>query len=471
MTGRRPTAVGSALAVLVAAAATGLLGWTAGAPWATLAGLAAVAVLVGGSELLSGGPATNIRRSWGSVAFVVGFAGVAAVLVWAALDAPVLVPSLLGTTLAGLGGTGSLDARKGTEVRRVGARSRDVLALSLAGAVLVAVDLHVAVAFFAGVVVEWVRGGLLPSLTVLSALVGLALSVVPRTQRSLGARREETFRVRPGDRRLLPLWAVLFGVFLAAATVPRLLDPTVASVPVFGPALLWTLTNGLLHAVVGAVVVVGVAVLGVSAVYQGSTNWLSARPSRAAARTTGAATVTLLAAGATVFAGELSVSPAVVIVGTSVAALACLLLPLAGVAVTTGLSGTGFVGRHGVGALLGAVGVGLGGVVAAVQGVTPLVVFVAIAAAVLVYDLGEHAASLGERVGRAVDTVESEAAHAAGSLGVGAVGVVLAAVVAFLAGSVSVPAGDTQSGFAVALALCSVLAFLVALGRGVPDGE
>ena len=409
MTGSRPTAVGSTLAVLVAAVATGLLGWTAGAPWATLAGLAAIAVLVGGSELLSGGPATNMRRLWGSVAFVGGLFGVVRVFVWAVPDTPVLVPSLLGTVFVGLGGTGSLDARKGTEVRRVSARSRDVFAFALFWALLVAVDLHVAVAFLAGVVVEWVRGGLLASLTVLSVLVGLALSVIPRTQRSLGARREETFRVRPGDRSLLPLWAVLFGVYLAAAAAPRLLDPAVESVPVFGPALLWTVTSGLLHVLVGVVVAVGVAVLAVATVYELSVTWLSTRPSRAAARAAGALSATLLVGVAVAVVG-FSVSPAVLIVVGAATMLGWLLLPVTGVVLTDGVTRTGLVGRHGVGALLGAIGVGLGGVVTAVQGVTPLVVFVAIAAAVLVYDLGEHAASLGERVGP-----DDEAAHVTAS--------------------------------------------------------
>ncbi|MWG36075.1 DUF7519 family protein [Halomarina oriensis] len=88
--------------------------------------------------------------------------------------------------------------------------------------------------------------------------------------------------------------------------------------------------------------------------------------------------------------------------------------------------------------------------------VRPLAFFVGLAAALVAWDLGEQAVSLGEQVGRRGATTAVYRSHAVGSVAAAGVGVVVALGATTL-GSVPVPAG------VLAACVCACVVLLVAL--------
>jgi hypothetical protein len=86
-------------------------------------------------------------------------------------------------------------------------------------------------------------------------------------------------------------------------------------------------------------------------------------------------------------------------------------------------------------------GVFAAAIAAAVDGLHPVAVFGAVAVSLLVWDLGEFAATLGREVGRGGDTRRGELVHAVGALAVAGVSVLAATVVVWTASVVpSAPA-------------------------------
>lgn len=73
---------------------------------------------------------------------------------------------------------------------------------------------------------------------------------------------------------------------------------------------------------------------------------------------------------------------------------------------------------------------------AAVDGLHPIAVFATVALSLLVWDLGEFAATLGREVGRGGDTRRGELVHAVGALAVASVSILAATVVVWVAGVV-----------------------------------
>lgn len=91
---------------------------------------------------------------------------------------------------------------------------------------------------------------------------------------------------------------------------------------------------------------------------------------------------------------------------------------------------------------------------------TPLLVYVALAAGLLVWYVGETATELGEQLGRTADTASGEATHA---VALGAVLAVAVAVVSVVSYGVSLPTdilGDTRSVAAVVLLSVAALAVI-----------
>ncbi|WP_225335567.1 DUF7519 family protein [Halomicrobium urmianum] len=95
---------------------------------------------------------------------------------------------------------------------------------------------------------------------------------------------------------------------------------------------------------------------------------------------------------------------------------------------------------------------------AGVLAVDPAVVLGALVAAVLVWDVGEFGATLGEEVGRHADTRRTELVHAGGTLAVGGVGAGVALLLADVGGDAVAVSGGT-----VALGLLAVLIGFVSL--------
>ncbi|MFC6988873.1 hypothetical protein ACFQJD_09425 [Haloplanus sp. GCM10025708] len=129
---------------------------------------------------------------------------------------------------------------------------------------------------------------------------------------------------------------------------------------------------------------------------------------------------------------------------------------------TLGLLGAVLFPGRGESAAVASVGVFLAAVGSARVGVPPVVVFVAVAASLVVWDVSDHAVAMGTEVGRAAPTRHVELVHAGGSLLVGGVGVAVA--VGGLLGAGAVPVlRSVATPLALLSALVGVLFLLAAL--------
>lgn len=146
------------------------------------------------------------------------------------------------------------------------------------------------------------------------------------------------------------------------------------------------------------------------------------------------------------------------------AVLAVLVPPAATVAVLLVAVGGRFVPEQGAGAAIAAALL-FGQALAAAAGGSVVGALLGPAAAFVVWDAGEHAASLGSHVGRAGGSRRAELVHVGAGLGVGALAVgigVLAVPVAALVAGLASPA---YAGAALVLVLVALLA-LVSLASG-----
>lgn len=115
-------------------------------------------------------------------------------------------------------------------------------------------------------------------------------------------------------------------------------------------------------------------------------------------------------------------------------------------------------GRADAGPLVAGVLVLVAAVAASQGGASALVVFGAVAGALVVWDAGEYAARLGRQVGRC-ESRRAELAHVTGSLLVGAVAVVVTTLAALAYLAMPSP-GEGRASVALALALVALLALL-----------
>lgn len=100
---------------------------------------------------------------------------------------------------------------------------------------------------------------------------------------------------------------------------------------------------------------------------------------------------------------------------------------------------------------------------AAYAGLPPLVVFVTVAGTLIIWDVSEHAATLGAEVGRAARTRHVELAHATGVLLVGIVGIFLVVGSLAAATRLSTLTSSLTAPVALLSALLGVVLFLVLL--------
>ncbi|WP_336134743.1 DUF7519 family protein [Natronomonas amylolytica] len=99
-------------------------------------------------------------------------------------------------------------------------------------------------------------------------------------------------------------------------------------------------------------------------------------------------------------------------------------------------------------------------IAAAVDGLHPVAVFGAVAVSLLVWDLGEFAATLGREVGRGGDTRRGELVHAVGALAVAGVSVLAATVVVWTAGLVPAAPAPVLLVATLAAAVGTLLLFV-----------
>jgi hypothetical protein len=111
---------------------------------------------------------------------------------------------------------------------------------------------------------------------------------------------------------------------------------------------------------------------------------------------------------------------------------------------------------------LGAVTLFVAALAVGTLGGTPLVVVLGVAAAMLVWDFGDHAAGLGLSVGRDGETRDAELVHLTGSTLVAGAGVAVALIALYVLGPLGgfSAVGDWRATLALTLTLVSLLALI-----------
>ncbi|GAB3028448.1 DUF7519 family protein [Natronobiforma cellulositropha] len=261
---------------------------------------------------------------------------------------------------------------------------------------------------------------------------------------------------------------VSYASYSALLLLPRAFHSVLESLGQFGVAIAWTLQSGALHALlVGA----GVIALGANAsrpVAMGGRLWLGSYPLRTLALGAGGALCGPLVVGVALFSPAVT-APFAVVGFAALLVGAYLALLFAPFTLRPVSDASARLPRYaltlGVATLCGAVAL------AALEGITPLVVFVAAAVSVLVWDLGENALTLRERLGR-VDTRQVELVHATASGLVGALGIAVATLALYGLGHVPPPSERWQALAPLVLALAALVVFAAAvvLNRGVSSG-
>lgn len=474
-------AVGVTLAVGVALAIAD------GSPGPVVAAIAGALVAALGVRAAQSGE--NARRAVGSVGIVAGSTALAGVVLFGSGPVPLLVGAAMAT--ATLNATVSF----GEAVERPALQSvwRSATVLSV-GSVL-------AFGISAGVFATLVRLGsravadiaapnaisLLVTLQVevllIAELLQLAVPVLDRWLPEDRDLRAETlgrfdFRVEDAPKQY---W-VVFGLQVLLALVswgPRWVAAFLDALSVFGSAVELLLFSGVLHLPLAAIIFVLVGVLVARVAQILFVAWAGSDPPQAIAHaaggvvTLGVATLLAVAfSGNTgAFAGTAGQEWATLVQEVGVTATVGGLVAATLFAVAFGQrvlvkAVTPWVGTDSAsGFAVTAGSLVIASLVVAYGGGSAVVAFIGVAGALVVHDLGTNAVELGAQVGTAVETRDGEAAHAVGSLVVGALGVTIAWLTAFVMGSMSISLPAWRARLAVALLLVSVLCFAVLFER------
>ena len=299
-------------------------------------------------------------------------------------------------------------------------------------------------------------------------LFGLAVRFLePYTPDHVDLPTFETILERVKDLPEAVVYAYGFQVVLWFA--PGMSESFAAALAVLGPvggAIALALTSGVGHALVALAAFVLALVCAGRLVDPAARPWLEPVPLRTLAFGAGGAAVALaIAVGGRVHP---SVEPTLVLP----ALLGVLGASFVGLAVATraewlgkGASLESGWRRWSLG--LGGAALFAATIVGALAGLAPLLVFAGVAAAIVVWDVGENALALRRQLGASVDSREVEAIHATGSVAIGAAGVAVAAAALYGVGTVSPPGERWQAVAPVALTLVAVVAFALTLTRGL----
>lgn len=276
-----------------------------------------------------------------------------------------------------------------------------------------------------------------------------------------------------------PLKAAV-GLQLLVAFVPTaqmLFDRFLDSLPVLGSAL-WVAFSGPLHLPLAAGILALLAILIVERLRQWLLQWLGDDPGQSLARQTGsivAAVGLLLGALALTAAGVTRrVAPTFTGGGHYGSATVLLLGVLISVAVLRGLItllaelvGAEVLSRRVAGFAAGSGLLFVMTLLGAERGLAPILVLVGSAAALLVWDAGAHASSIGQQLGRDAETTDSEFVHVTGTAAVLAGAILLVLFVRYVLIPVAVPTTSAGLSFssvlALGLVLLAIAAFALAL--------
>lgn len=495
----RPARTTALVAAFVAAATVVTVGWAVGL------GRTASLVVVGSAVLAAGtwGLAESDRRrqAGGSVAAVAGSGLLFGLLVTGAGSHAgfVAVALVVGTPLVAVDAAVGFDGGRIQSVTSVLSGNVKLLVLGGVAITVLSVTLVFGLlqALFGGLVA-------LSTVTPLAGFVTLQLFALcvalalPRAVWVLESwtgdddgdrdgllRSVETAGLRVRDVPRV-YWAAL-GVQLLAALSTQ---ANALFNPVLGVVLGPLLTSGVLHGLLLLALVAVAAVFAGLLLEQWAVAWFGPVPAQTAAVQAGGFTSILAAVLVGLVVEYAPDSPVGDLVGplalanhrlvvVPVALLIGLVVALVAVSVALevgpGLARLRVVPGRATGFALGSGLIVLATVRAATLGVPPLVVFGGVAGALLTWDVGSHAASVGAQLGRDADARRSELVHATGSTLVLAGAVAFAALARYVVVPAAVPTATSGTAgvatLAMTLVLVAVLAFVAAvhLRGGPPD--
>lgn len=480
------TRFGGALASVIAAGTALLLGWGTGTLGSVAAGVVgAVSIALGAMGMQS---AANERRAAGSLGIV---GGAIALTVSLGLGTPPLFSLLLGlgVTAVALNATVSLSSGVSYPVYLMLRRSLAVLVVGT----LLAASIHATVFRTLGRVGSAILVGSATSST-LAMLIALQIGclvavellhwVVPILDDWLPATATLRHRILEPFGFRLETVPVPYWVFLALQVVvafsgwgPRWFESLLTALSVLGDVVRFTVGSGILQSVVGVVILFELVVLAARGAQHVIIAWMGDEPPQTLAFATGGiaavalagvvAVVSMLvpAVGSRFAAAEPwqlveQLGPATVITGS----VTGVLLSLVMVQVMAVLTVRPWVALDSAsGFAFGGATLFLGALVAAGLGAPPVVVFCAVGAALVVRDVGDHAAEVGLQIGRTAETRRGEIAHATGGLLVAGLGVGLAVGTLSFVGPVSLPTSSWRGYIALALLLIAVVSFTLLL--------
>lgn len=481
---RRPARATGTIAALVAAAAVAVIGWEMGHGRFTALALLGSGLLAAGAWGLDAPERT--RQAGGSVAATAGAAVLFGLFVLAVggQNGWILFALGVGLTLV------AVDAAVGSEwvrIRNVTSVMSENVQVALVGAVVVTV-LSLLLAF--GVARALLGGALaISTVTPLAGFVTLqllALSVALAIPRAVSLLSGWTAVDEAGGDRVLDslgvaglglddvprvYWVVLAVQAVAALTpqANRLFDLF------FGDVLGPVLTSGVLHGLLGVVLLALLAVFAASVIRVWVVGWLGAVPAQTLSVQAGGVTSVLVAVLIGLVLEYLPDSRLVDLIGAlathryaavGVPVVALLVLALAIVAVVLllevgpAIARLGFVPGRATGFALGSALLFVAALASATAGVPPVAVFVGVAASLLVWDLGSHATTVGRQLGGAAVTRRAEFVRIAGSSLVLAGAVALATLARYVVVPATAPPG---TGGGAGLATLSMILVLVAL--------
>jgi hypothetical protein len=481
---RRPAWLSSGLAGTLAAIVALVHGFSVGHPLAAVVGLLGAVGLYRVAGLLAVNRTETPRgeRAGTTLGLVVSLFVLLAPTTWLGLTASVVIYlPLLGVVLVGLASADAITGEHADAFISVWWRTRDVFVLG--AAVLAVIQTGVAVTLVTAgsrgflSVTAW---GVVPAILLLEALGYLLVVCLPMAQRELDARvgTERTERVATitvGDALIeeslgeVKAWihnhvVLVIGQIVLLVLATPYLEGLLLSA---GPAGVWIRTistAGFLHVIVLVPLVLSMLVLAGAFVHELVTAQLWIDPPAMATDAVGGL-LAVLAVGTLSLVipetvSEIVVSeyaarlarfygPGAVLLG--VLAVLALSAPIVLSLASSGAVVMGLASDRSSGFLLGASAVLLGSIVAAEAGVSALVVFVGIAAAILVWELGEQASYLGTTIGSDGISDGVEAVHAAAALGVAVVGIAVASIVGYVIGPLTVAPERALLGIALSL--------------------
>ncbi|WP_233274821.1 DUF7519 family protein [Haladaptatus cibarius] len=482
------TRFGGALATVIAAYMVFVLGWVTGNLASVLMGLAgALCISLGTNGVQS---SANEFRAAGSIAIV---SGVLLLTASAVFGNPPLFALLLGlcVTAVALNATTTLTSVAGFPLYLMLRRSIAVLFVGL----VVAGGIHAGAFRTFGEVVSTIAVTVSTS-SDLARLISLQVAglvviellhwVVPILDEWLTEGKKLKKRVlEPLDVRLetvpTPYWMFLGMQVIVASSAwgPSFFEALLVSLSIFGDVIRTLLRSGVLHVPLAAFLLFELGVLAVRTVQHVVIAWAGDRPPQAIAFSAGGIAVVVLAgllgagsilvpsfgsAVATIEPGALveQFGPAsVLIAGVGGILLAFIVLQVVAVSFVQPWvsldSASGYA--------LGGATLFIAALVAAELGAAPVVVFCGVAAALVVRDVGDHAAEINLQIGWEADTRRGEVVHATGVLLVAGVGVGLAVAVLSFVGPISLPTETWRGYLALALLLVAVVAFSLLLGN------